>query len=163
MKRQNFGSGYPFEETYGYSRAVRVNDHVYVSGTTARGEALAGDAYVQACTILGLIESALAEAGAEMRHVVRTVVYVTDLAFQDASTRRGVWQHPPGEHAGSGRRFDAEHSTGRDRGDSLNLGMTAHHSTSPFPLHHPIQDWRTPSASPRDRNSHRRSEQSDAQ
>ena len=87
MARQNFGSGYPFEETYGYSRAVRVGGHVYVSGTTARGEALAGDAYVQACAILGLIEAALAQADAQLRHVVRTVVYVTDLAFQDAITR----------------------------------------------------------------------------
>lgn len=87
MTRRNFGSGYSFEETYGYSRAVRVGDHVYVSGTTARGEALVEDAYVQASAILSLIEAALADAGAQMRHVVRTVVYVTDLAFQDAITR----------------------------------------------------------------------------
>ena len=87
MTRRNFGSGYAFEETYGYSRAVRVGDHVYVSGTTARGEALAGDAYVQACAILDLIETALVEAGGQKRHVVRTVVYVTDLAYQDAITR----------------------------------------------------------------------------
>lgn len=87
MTRRNFGSGYPFEETYGYSRAVRVGNQVYVSGTTARGEALGGDAYVQARAILGLIETVLLEAGAQMQHVVRTVVYVTDLAFQDAITR----------------------------------------------------------------------------
>lgn len=87
MTRRNSGSGYPFEETYGYSGAVRVGDHVYVSGTTARGEALVGDAYVQARAILGLIEAALLKAGALMHHVVRTVVYVTDLAFQDAITR----------------------------------------------------------------------------
>ena len=87
MTRRNFRSGYSFEEIYGYSRAVRVGDHVYVSGTTARGEALVGDAYVQASAILSLIEAALADAGAQMRHVVRTKVYVTDLAFQDAITR----------------------------------------------------------------------------
>ncbi len=87
MTRHNFGSGYALEKIYGYSRAVRVGDHVYVSGTTARGEALQGDAYVQACAILGLIEAVLAEAGAEMRHVVRTVVYVTDLSFQDSVTK----------------------------------------------------------------------------
>lgn len=87
MVRQNIGSGYGLEETYGYSRAVRVGDHVFVSGTTARGAELEGDAYVQAHAILALIEAALAEAGAQMRHVVRTVVYVTDLAFQDAITR----------------------------------------------------------------------------
>ncbi len=87
MTRRNIGSGYAFEETYGYSRAVRVGDHVYVSGTTARGTALEGGAYEQARSILGWIEAALAEAGAQMRHVVRTVVYVTDLAFQDEITR----------------------------------------------------------------------------
>ncbi len=87
MTRRNIGSGYGFEETYGYSRAVRVRDHVYVSGTTARGAALEGNAYEQARAILGLIEAALAEAGAQLQHVVRTVVYVTDLAFQDEIAR----------------------------------------------------------------------------
>jgi enamine deaminase RidA (YjgF/YER057c/UK114 family) len=87
MERRNIGSGYAFEETYGYSRAVRVNDHVYVSGTTARGAVLGGSAYEQARAILGLIEAALVEAEAQMQHVVRTVVYVTDLAFQDEVAR----------------------------------------------------------------------------
>ena len=83
MTRRNIGSGYAFEDSYGYSRAVRVGDHVYVSGTTARGAGLVGDAYAQARASLQLIEAALAEAGAQMRHVVRTVVYVTDLAVRD--------------------------------------------------------------------------------
>lgn len=83
MTRRNISSGYAFEDTYGYSRAVRVGDHVYVSGTTARGAALRNDPFAQARAILSLIEAALAEAGASMRHVVRTVVYTTDLAFQD--------------------------------------------------------------------------------
>ena len=87
MIRCNFGSGYSFEGAYGYSRAVRVGDHVYVSGTIARDETLVGDAYIQASAILRLIETVLADAGAQMYHVVRTVVYVTDLAFQDAITR----------------------------------------------------------------------------
>ena len=111
MTRRNFGSGYSFEETYGYSRAVRVGDHVYVSGTTARGEALVGDAYVQASAILSLIEAALAEAGAQMRHVVRTVVYVTDLAFQDAIIRAHgevFGSIRPGKHTRSSRRVDAQ-------------------------------------------------------
>jgi enamine deaminase RidA (YjgF/YER057c/UK114 family) len=82
VARSNIGSGYPFEDTYGYSRAVRVNDHVFVSGTTARGAALEQGAYAQACMILSLIETTLAQAGAEMRHVVRTVAYVTDLACE---------------------------------------------------------------------------------
>ena len=87
MTRRNISSGYALEETYGYSRAVRVSDHVYVSGTTARGISLEGDAYTQARAVLSLIEAALTQAGAHMRHVVRTVVYVTDLAIQDAITR----------------------------------------------------------------------------
>lgn len=87
MIRRNIGSGYPFEDAYGYSRAVRVGDQVLVSGTTARGTALDGDAHVQARAILALIEAALAEAGPQLRHVVRTIVYVTDLASQDAVTR----------------------------------------------------------------------------
>ncbi len=87
MVRRNIGSGYPFKDAYGCSRAVRVGEQVFVSGTTARGPALDGDACGQARAILGLIEAALAEAGAEMRHVVRTVVYVTDLADQDQVAR----------------------------------------------------------------------------
>ena len=80
MRRTNFASGYPYEETYGYSRAVRVGEQVFVSGTTARGGALDGDAYVQAKTILEIITDALAQAGALPWHVVRTVVYVVDMA-----------------------------------------------------------------------------------
>jgi enamine deaminase RidA (YjgF/YER057c/UK114 family) len=71
---------------------VRVGDFVFVSGTTARGPALDEDVYAQAKKILRLIEVALEETGAEMRHVVRTVVYVTDLADLDeiAKASRGV-------------------------------------------------------------------------
>ena len=88
MMRRNFGSGYPFEETYGYSRAVRVGDHVYISGTTARGLLLEADAYEQTRAILGLIEGTLAEAGAQMRHVVRTVVYAGE-SGERLTRRRG--------------------------------------------------------------------------
>ena len=87
MPRQNIESGYDFEDSYGYSRAVRVGDHVFVSGTTAREPALVGDAYLQAKAVLAIVEAALAEAGAGMRHVVRTVAYVTDLADQDGVAR----------------------------------------------------------------------------
>ena len=80
MTRQNISSGYAFEDTYGYSRAVRVGNQVFVSGTTARPPHLDGDAYLQARAALALIADALAEAGAGMRHVVRTVVYVIDMA-----------------------------------------------------------------------------------
>jgi enamine deaminase RidA (YjgF/YER057c/UK114 family) len=80
LSRQNISSGYPFEDTYGYSRAVRVGNQVFVSGTTARPPQLGGDAYVQAKAALAMIAEALAKAGAGMQHVVRTVVYVIDMA-----------------------------------------------------------------------------------
>lgn len=80
MSRQNISSGYDFEDTYGYSRAVRVGNQVFVSGTTARAPDLGGDAYVQAKAALAIVATALAETGAGMQHVVRTVVYVIDMA-----------------------------------------------------------------------------------
>ena len=73
-------SNYPFEDAYGYSRAVRVGHQVFVSGTTARPPHLDGGAYVQAKAALAVIADVLAEAGAGMQHVVRTVVYVVDMA-----------------------------------------------------------------------------------
>jgi enamine deaminase RidA (YjgF/YER057c/UK114 family) len=80
LSKQKISSGYDFEDIYGYSRAVRVGSQVFVSGTTARPPQLDGDAYLQAKTALAIIGDALAEAGAGMRHVVRTVVYVIDMA-----------------------------------------------------------------------------------
>jgi enamine deaminase RidA (YjgF/YER057c/UK114 family) len=83
MTRQVVSSGGPFEQIYGYSRAVRVGAHVHVAGTAARGEALTGDAYVQTQDILGTIRGALAQAGARIEDVVRTVIYVTDIGDAD--------------------------------------------------------------------------------
>ena len=84
MTRQNVSSGHPFEPVFGYSRAVRVGNQVHVSGTTAEG----ADAYEQAVNVLATISRALAEAGAGLEHVVRTVVYVTDMdAHADGVTR----------------------------------------------------------------------------
>jgi enamine deaminase RidA (YjgF/YER057c/UK114 family) len=80
LSRQNVSSGYDFEDISGYSRAVRVGNQVFVSGTTARAPQLGGDAYVQAKAALAIIADALAKAGAGMQHVVRTVVYVIDMA-----------------------------------------------------------------------------------
>ncbi len=79
MKRQAITSGYGFEQTYGYARAVRVGNQVFVSGTTARPPHLDGDAYRQLAGAITVVAAALAEAGASLRHVVRTVVYVTDM------------------------------------------------------------------------------------
>ena len=85
--RKSFSSGYPFEDVYGYARAVRVGDHVFVSGTTARPPHLGGDAYQQMTSAIATVAKALDEAGAELRHVVRTVVYVRDMADADHVAR----------------------------------------------------------------------------
>jgi enamine deaminase RidA (YjgF/YER057c/UK114 family) len=77
--RQKVSSGGPFEDVYGYSRAVRVGDHINVSGTTARPPDLDGDAYRQARAAMSIIENALREVGSSLAAVVRTVIYVTDL------------------------------------------------------------------------------------
>jgi enamine deaminase RidA (YjgF/YER057c/UK114 family) len=78
--RTNISSGYPFEDRYGYSRAVRVGDQVFVSGTTARPPHLDGDAYAQMTAAIETVVAALCEVGAELRHVVRTVIYIIDMA-----------------------------------------------------------------------------------
>lgn len=88
-KRQNISSGTKWEPLVGYSRAVRVGNVVHVSGTTATDEGGAvvgvGDAYAQTKFILEKIERALKEAGATMRDVVRTRVYLTDVnLWEDA-------------------------------------------------------------------------------
>ena len=72
-------SGYPFETEYGYSRAVRVGNQVYVSGTTARDNNLTKDSYGQTQAVLKTIAAALKEAGATLADVVRTVVYVRSM------------------------------------------------------------------------------------
>lgn len=83
MTRQNIASGAPWEATVGYSRAVRVGPQVYVAGTTAvdgNGQTLCpGDPYGQTKAVLRKIEQALKEAGATMRDVVRTRIFVTDI------------------------------------------------------------------------------------
>lgn len=80
--RQTIASGTIWEEAFGYARAVRVGNQVFVSGTTATDDAGnvvgAGDPERQARYILEKIERALAEAGASMRDVVRTRVYLTN-------------------------------------------------------------------------------------
>jgi enamine deaminase RidA (YjgF/YER057c/UK114 family) len=82
-RRQRVSSGGPFEATFGYSRAVRVGNHIAVAGTTAikDGAPLApGDAGAQTRYILHVIERALVEAGATMGDVIRYRVFLTDIA-----------------------------------------------------------------------------------
>jgi enamine deaminase RidA (YjgF/YER057c/UK114 family) len=91
MKRELFPSGTRWEPIVGYSRAVKVGDRIWVSGTTATdagGNIVGkGDAYAQTRQVIANIERALTMAGAKLSDVVRTRVYVTDIGQWEAIGR----------------------------------------------------------------------------
>lgn len=90
MTRQTYSSGTKWEELAGYSRAVRVGDVIHVSGTTATGaHGLVGgnDPAAQAAFALDKIEAAIRSLGGRLEDVVRTRVYVSDIAHWEAVAR----------------------------------------------------------------------------
>jgi enamine deaminase RidA (YjgF/YER057c/UK114 family) len=99
---ERFASGGPWEERFGYSRAVRAGDLLFVAGTTAIGEDGVvrgiGDAAAQTAFVLDRIEAALAAAGASMEQVVQTRMFITDVSrAEDVGRAHGerFGAHPP--------------------------------------------------------------------
>jgi isochorismate pyruvate lyase len=102
MDVQRVFSGAPWEEKIGFCRALRAGDRIFVTGTApvdkGGGVHAPGDGYAQTLRCLEIIKEALASLGAEMRHVVRTRMFVTDISRWEeyGKGHREVFQeHPP--------------------------------------------------------------------
>jgi enamine deaminase RidA (YjgF/YER057c/UK114 family) len=94
VERQRIASGSPYEPIMGFSRAVRVGQHVFVAGTgpvMPEGQHLPPDAHGQAVRCLEIIVGALREAGAEPVHVVRTRIFATHAEdFEEIALAHGA-------------------------------------------------------------------------
>ena len=94
MERRLIASGSSYEPIMGFSRAVRVGQHVFVAGTAPvmpEGEELPPDAYGQTKRCLEIIVAALAEAGASAEHVVRTRIFATSAGiFEEVARAHGA-------------------------------------------------------------------------
>ena len=121
----------------GYSRAVKIGNQIWVSGTTATdnsGNIVGkGDAAAQTRQIIANITSALAAAGARLSDVVRTRIFVTDMTQWEAIGRahgEAFRRHPAGRDDGRSATVDRSGPAGRDRGRSryLAVAMIAEHA-----------------------------------
>ena len=124
MTRQTISSGGPFEAVFGYARAVRFGDQIHVSGTCAPAGHEASDTYEQAKAALAIIERALHDAGASPADVVRTVVYVVDMADAPLMARA-----PRGDV----RRDQARQHDGAGHADAAGLGIGSRSRPTPSP------------------------------
>ena len=97
-KRQHYSSGAKWEPIVGYSRAVRVGDRIYVTGTTATGADSQivgiGDAYTQTVQAIRNLNRALSALGSGLQNVVRTRMFVTDISrWEEYGRAHGEYFH----------------------------------------------------------------------